>query len=72
MKRSINLCSKITNLFSLKGAICLRAQGLLLINRYKFYQKKSVGMNCFLIYLVAIVPVSFLKICKKIYYKYHN
>jgi glycosyltransferase involved in cell wall biosynthesis len=64
--------SKITNLFSLKGAVWLRAQGLLsfnLINHYKPYLKKSVGINYLLFYLVAIIPENFLQILRKIYCK---
>jgi len=74
MKRGYKSFSKITNLFSLKGAVWLRIQGLLsinLINQYKLYLKKSIGINYLLFYLVAIVPENFLKIFKKINDKYY-
>jgi len=64
--------SKITNLFSLKGAVWLRAQGLLsfnLISHYKPYLKKSIGINYYFFYLVAIIPENFLQILRKIYSK---
>lgn len=72
-KKAYKAFSKITNLFSLKGAAWLRAQGLLsfnLINYYKPYLKKSIGINYLLFYLVAIIPQTFLQILKKMYYKY--
>ena len=75
MKRGYKSFSKITNLFSLKGAVWLRIQGLLsinLINQYKFYLKKSIGINYLLFYLVAIIPENFLKIFKKINDKYYT
>jgi hypothetical protein len=42
---------------------------LALINNYKPYLKKSIGINYLLFYLVAIIPENFLKILKEIYYK---
>jgi len=72
-KKAYKAFSKITNLFSLKGAVWLRAQGLLsfnLINHYKPYLKKSIGINYILFYPIAIVPESFLLILSRIYNKY--
>ena len=74
-KKDYAAFSKITNLFSLKGAVWLRAQGLLsfnLINYYKSYLKKSIGINYLFFYLVAIVPENFLKVLKKIYTRYRK
>ena len=72
-KKAYKTFSKITNLFSFKGAVWLRAQGLLsfnLINHYKPYLKKSIGINYILFYLIAIIPESFSQILARIYNKY--
>ena len=71
-KKAHQAFAKITNLFSLKGSVWLRSQGLLTlnsINHYKIYLKKSIGKNYLLLYPVALIPVGFLKTLKEIYYK---
>ena len=68
-KKAYKAFSQITYLFSLKGAASLRAQGLLsfnLINYYKPYLKKSIGINYLFFYLVAAIPQNFLLFLRKI------
>jgi glycosyltransferase involved in cell wall biosynthesis len=69
-KKAFKLFSDITNLFSWKGGLWLRAQGLLTINKikdYKIYLNKSVGKKYLILYFIAILPIFPLNILKKIY-----
>lgn len=69
-KKAFKLFSDITNLFSWKGGLWLRAQGLLKINKikdYKIYLNKSVGKKYLMLYFIAILPIFPLNVLKKIY-----
>jgi abequosyltransferase len=72
-QKAYRLFSDITGLFTLLGALRLREQNLLTlqkINYYKYYLKKSVGNNYLIFYLVILIPSILLKIFKKILKKY--
>jgi abequosyltransferase len=69
-KKVFKLFSDITNLFSWKGGLWLRAQGLLTIDKikeFKIYLNKSVGVRYLILYFIAILPILPLKVLKKIY-----
>jgi hypothetical protein len=69
-KKVFKLFSDITNLFSWKGGLWLRAQGLLTIDKvkdFKIYLNKSVGARYLILYFIAILPILPLKVLKKIY-----
>jgi len=69
-KKAFKLFSDITNLFSWRGGLWLRAQGLLTIDKikkFKIYLNKSVGKRYLILYFIAILPIFPLKVLKKIY-----
>jgi glycosyltransferase involved in cell wall biosynthesis len=70
--KAYRLFSDITGLFSFKGAINLKAQGLLTfqsINSYKKYLDKSIGKKYLIFYLVILIPTILLRILKKMFIK---
>jgi abequosyltransferase len=70
--KSYRLFSDVTGLFNFKGGLWLRSQGLLtlsIVNSFKVYLKRSVGIKYILFYIIALIPIFVLKILKKIYYK---
>lgn len=74
-KKSYRLFSDVTGLFNFKGGLWLRSQGLLtlsIINSFKVYLKRSVGIKYVLLYIVVLIPIFVLKNLKEIYYKCHS
>jgi len=69
-KKAYRLFSDATNLFSWKGGLWLRSQGLLTIDKikdYKIYLNKSVGKKYFILYFIALLPIFPLKVLRIMY-----